>query len=73
MSAPANVRLVRQGGLMRCCLATIRESTELTEPGAVLHCSYCDHAERGADCFHLMIVAEDGIWEWNHPDRRIMQ
>lgn len=58
---PANERMVRQGGLMRCCLGTLAESTEPSAIGTVLDCKY--EAAGNAQ----MIVAPDGVWEWNHP------
>lgn len=58
---PANERLVRTGGLLRCCLATVAESTEPTDIGTVMSCKY----ERDANNQNL-IVANDGVWEWNH-------
>lgn len=51
---PDNEWLVRQGGLMRCCLATIDNSTEPASEGKVKHCLYCSSS----------VVLKDGAWEW---------
>lgn len=60
---PANERRVRQGGLMRCCLATIGNSTELSKAGTTLSCEF----ESDDPDNQKMIVGDDGIWEWNRP------
>jgi hypothetical protein len=57
----ANLRRVRQGGLMRCCLSTICESIADTQVGSVLSCKYESDPNN-----EQMIVAADGVWEWNH-------
>lgn len=51
-----NERQIRHGGLMRCCLDTLHNHTELTYVGQVIPCSY-----HTGDC---MEVAADGVWEW---------
>ena len=56
---PANKRWVRQGGLMRCCLATIGETETETKVGDTLDCKY--EPEGNAN----LIVANDAVWEWN--------
>lgn len=56
---PANERRVRQGGLMRCCIGTIDDSTEPTRVGTTLSCKY-----EPPDRATTMVVALDGIWEW---------
>ena len=56
---PANQRPVRPGGLMRCCLGTLADSVEETTPGSIMSCK----AEPPDN--QNMIVAVDGIWEWN--------
>lgn len=58
---PANERRVRVGGLMRCCLQTLALSEEPSSIGTVLDCQY----EKPGNA--TMVVAADGIWEWNHP------
>ena len=58
---PARDRLVRQGGLMRCCLATINETYDVTEVGDMLDCKYENPGNKN------LIVADDGVWEWNRP------
>lgn len=58
---PANARLVRQGGLMRCCTATIAETEDSTEVGDMLDCKYEPVGNKN------LIVADDGVWEWNRP------
>jgi hypothetical protein len=56
---------VRHGGLMRCCLQTLDEKMQelgaLPEKGTVLPCRY--HDDNGG-----MILADDGVWEWNRPE-----
>lgn len=59
---PANERPLRHGGLMRCCIATVAESTEPSEVGTVLSCKYESDPDN-----QNMIVAPDGVWEWNRP------
>ena len=59
---PANQRMVRQGGLMRCCLHTLAKDTQLSVVGSTLVCEY----ETVKDV-PQMIVADDGVWEWNRP------
>jgi hypothetical protein len=59
---PANERYVRQGGLMRCCLGTLAECQEPSEIGTVLSCKYESNPDN-----QQMIVAADGVWEWNYP------
>lgn len=51
---PANERLVRQGGMMRCCTGTLAESKDMTAVGDTMDCRYCSGK---------MKVAEDGIWQ----------
>lgn len=60
-TCPANERMVRQGGLMRCCLATLAATTTESQVGTTLSCQY------EGDRKDQMIVATDGVWEWNHP------
>lgn len=62
MTVPANERPVRIGGLFRCCLATLAESTEPSDIGSVLSCVYESNRDN-----RNMIVAADGVWEWNRP------
>lgn len=57
---PANQRRVRMGGLMRCCLATLGECEEPSTVGTVLSCKYESDPDN-----QQMIVAADGVWEWN--------
>lgn len=59
---PTNERPVRQGGLMRCCLATLAEETAPSTIGSVLSCKHEEDTEN-----KNMIVAPDGVWEWNRP------
>lgn len=58
---PASQRSIHIGGLMRCCLLTLRESTEETVVGSVLQCRYTE------DSNHSMVVGPDGEWRWNRP------
>jgi len=46
---------------MRCCLGTLAECTEEVEPGRILDCKYEPPGNAN------MILAVDGIWEWNRP------
>lgn len=59
---PANERNIRHGGLMRCCLDTWQHTTTPTEVGDVLDCKYEPVGNS------QMVVAEDGVWEWNKPE-----
>lgn len=52
---------IRSGGLMRCCLATIDQYEGPVEIGTVLPCEHCKDS---------MVIALDGVWEWNRPDLR---
>lgn len=52
---------LRQGGVMRCCIATLAEyegidgaGVEQSE-GTVLPCKYCKSS----------LIVRDGAWEWN--------
>lgn len=58
---PANERQVRMGGLMRCCLATLADTTTESAVGTTLSCKYESDPNN-----EQMIVAADGVWEWNH-------
>lgn len=58
---PANQRRVNYGGLMRCCLGTLAECEEPSEPGTVLDCKY----ETPGNA--RMVVNPAGVWVWNHP------
>ena len=55
---------VRTGGLMRCCLATLRERmptcAEDPKEGETLVCDYCGPSSGG-------MIFHDGAWEWNRP------
>jgi hypothetical protein len=57
----ANERSVRTGGLFRCCLHTLGECEEEKEVGDTLDCKF----ERPNN--QNMVLAEDGVWEWNSP------
>lgn len=52
---------VRQGGLMRCCLASLDEAMEAAtsppEEGNTLRCKYCSNS---------MIFVNDA-WQWDRP------
>lgn len=56
----------RQGGLMRCCIATIEDDTSkrkgLPKEGEELHCLYC--SKGGA----ATMVWRNGAWEWRGID-----
>ena len=56
---PGNERFIAQGGLMRCCLLTIHEATQVTAVGDVLDCAY---EEKGNA---RLIVDPLGVWRWN--------
>ena len=52
---------VKQGGLMRCCLATLEElypngPAQVATEGQVLPCAYCSSS----------MIFRAGYWEWNH-------
>jgi hypothetical protein len=52
---PAWSRSIHIGGMMRCCIKTIRESERPTEVGSTIQCSYCGaYAE----------VDAEGRWRW---------
>ena len=57
---------VNQGGLMRCCLATIADYAEARAgqeaPEGVLVID-CQHETPG----NSRIVLEGGVWRWNRP------
>lgn len=58
---PTSQRLVRHGGLMRCCLLTIATSDEPSTVGSTLECVYENNGRPA------MVVAADGVWEWVGP------
>lgn len=55
--------LVRQGGLMRCCLLTLASEpssvTVAAKEGMVLPCAFCSST----------MVFTQGAWEWNKARR----
>jgi hypothetical protein len=57
---PANERLIRTGGVMRCCIRSLSDDTTPTVVGSTHSCIY----EKTEDNRNL-IVADDGVWEWN--------
>lgn len=58
---PFNERSLRAGGLMRCCTQTWTFNTDQSIVGSVLPCQHCRSA---------MIVAPDGVVEWNEKWRK---
>lgn len=42
---------------MRCCTGTISETTDPSAIGDRLECNYCTSG--------VMVVALDGVWEWD--------
>lgn len=54
---PAYERSIRTGGLMRCCLETIRTTADLSQVGDKLTCKWCRSEE--------IEVGEDGAWRWS--------
>ena len=56
---------IRQGGLMRCCIASVQEYMEETrttpEEGTIIHCRYEKSADNGR------MIFREGAWEWNRP------
>jgi hypothetical protein len=59
---PANQRPVRTGGLMRCCLHTLADTTTPSKVGDRLSCAYESDPNN-----EQMVVALDGVWEWRGP------
>lgn len=58
---------VAQGGLMRCCLATIDEyvathADQSPKFGLILDCKY----EKPGNA--QVVLDTSGIWRWNRPD-----
>lgn len=58
---------VDQGGLMRCCLATISDylsvhSAETPQPGLILDCKFQKPGNA------QIILDQNSIWRWNRPD-----
>lgn len=53
---------INQGGLMRCCLDTVRTFLATYEPveGTIIHCAYC--RER--------MLVKDGVVEWAPKEYR---
>ena len=45
---------VRQGGLYRCCIETLKHYTGEPKEGDVLGCAFCN----------ALMVWRDGAWEW---------
>lgn len=50
---------IRTGGLMRCCLETLRATHPQGEEGDIRHCSHCS----------FTVIYRDGAWEWNYPKK----
>lgn len=59
-AVPANMRQIEIGGLMRCCIATIRDSIEPTRLGDVVDCKYEKPGNR-----QLVVDMNSGRWRWN--------
>ena len=57
----ANQQKVNQGGLMRCCLATVAECEDEVEVGAILDCKYESPGNAN------MILDQGLVWRWNRP------
>lgn len=49
-------RHVRIGGLLRCCIETIRVYEGPEERGTIVTCLHCHQP--------TIIMAYDGVWEW---------
>lgn len=53
---------VKQGGLMRCCLASLddhvveRDEDQHFKEGEILPCKWCKSS----------MIFTDGAWQWNH-------
>lgn len=58
---PFNERSLRPGGLMRCCTGTKVMNRDPSRVGDILPCQHCKNA---------MIVAPDGVIEWNEDWRK---
>jgi hypothetical protein len=56
-------KLLRPGGVMRCCYDTLHKATVKEEEGEVLQCMYTE------DPLHSLIFRR-GYWEWNRPEDR---
>ena len=54
----ANAWPIRIGGLLRCCIASVRESELLSREGDTRECMV------GQGCM-TQVVLRDGAWEWN--------
>jgi hypothetical protein len=50
---------IRIGGVMRCCVATVREWTGEPNEGTTLPCNFCASQMR----------VRDGAWEWDSDYR----
>lgn len=57
----ANRLRVRQGGLLRCCLASLAMCEDEVDVGDVLDCRYEDPGNAN------LVLANDAVWEWNRP------
>ena len=55
MTDTGELKPIRPGGLMRCCIATLAEHRGSEDEGTVLACNYCSDSMR----------VRDGAWEWN--------
>lgn len=55
-------RDLRLGGVMRCCVQTMEDYTGPEKIGTVLPCKWCKQS---------LIIASDGVWEWNRTSREV--
>jgi hypothetical protein len=58
----ADQQIIAIGGLMRCCVGTLRTSTAMVEIGDVLPCAYCNST------MTLRPPRPGGdrpVWHWN--------
>ena len=53
-------RAIYIGGLMRCCIQTIREYDGPESEGLAIPCKFHEDASK-------VIVIKNGAWQWNHP------
>lgn len=51
---------IRIGGLMRCCILTVRQREAPGQEGDVQPCQYCSSSTR----------FRDGAWEWAKREER---
>ena len=49
---------LNQGGVMRCCAASLYNSLVTENEGDTFECEYCK----------TRLIVKNGVWQWNQPE-----